>query len=81
MGGTEFDINEYLIASITGLSTKGRKVYRDKKDSNATLQIFFKGDEEKKLERAKHGGYLHNSIKALWGDVIEELMRYITLEG
>lgn len=45
------------------------------------MPIFFKGNEVVDLKTVKSGGYQRSSLKVLWQDVVEEIMRYVTLEG
>lgn len=79
IGGKEFNITEDLIAAITSFSTEGRRFYRDKNESGPGMDIFFKDDERRKLERVKCDGYYRTSVKAIWRDVTKEIMRYFTL--
>lgn len=77
----EFNITKDFISKITGLSTKGRKLYRDKNESSLAMNYFFKDDKRRKLERDKCGGYFPSSLKEIWRDFFDDIMRYFTLDG
>lgn len=57
LGGTKFDVSEEFIENITSLLMDGMKNFRDKKESQTIMQIFFNGDEANDLKTTRSGGY------------------------
>lgn len=74
------DINEELIATVTGLPMVGHKFYKDKKSNEEVMTQFFKDNEWKKLIKMESWGYERKSLKKVWANIAEVIMWYVNLE-
>lgn len=69
-------ISEEFIGQISGLSIDGRKIFRDRKVFKVAMSLFIKRDECDKLAKISSSGYDRSSIKPIWVDTTEVIMRY-----
>lgn len=59
----------------------GKKSYRDQKAFKEEVNVFFKGTNWNRVKRTIDGSYEWMSIKSLWANVLEVIMRYLTFDG
>lgn len=64
-----------LIAEMIGLPTKGKKLFRNHKASQSTMNKFLKKREKDNLVKLSSNGYAISSIKPFWANVVEAIMR------
>lgn len=82
-GGRSIFITEQLISRVTKILIVGRKFYRDRKFSDATIDDFPKelAESEAFVKQEGQTYFQPGCIKKLWRFVLRAIIYYVTLEG
>ncbi|XP_059066261.1 uncharacterized protein LOC131857592 [Cryptomeria japonica] len=79
MGGISFEINEEVIAQVTGLSMEGSKWKKQSRIADSTnLNQFFR---QGKNPIKRVGGFNREELPHVWDEVCYIVMKYFMLEG
>lgn len=81
--GQTWQIDENMIAEVTGLKTEGTKFYRDQMYAAEAFKNFPKLEDEKgKLAKKDNiSYYTPQQVKPFWQKVLRALMDYLTVDG